>query len=1007
MRRKRLIIILIVTLLVIGFASVTTMLVINGNIGIVAKKDDFKVIFIDGTLNGEASSNVVISENKQELTFTMNKITNVGETEKVEYKIKNTSTQYDTDVNINCTYEDNEYIKATGKLDNKEMTETIRIAAQEIKNGTIIAEMIKSYTGEEKIFPITCTIKANAVEREEIAEKDYTGEQSKLNFNVNGGPTTVESKDLKVGETYGELPILKRVGYTFDGWYTEEEMGEKVEGNRVFKNIEGETIYAHWKANTYIVSFDANGGEEITEGRTVTYDATYGELPTATRVGYTFNGWYKDTEYNEKVESTMKVDIVDNITLYAKWTANTYTITFDSVGGTEVPSKEVTYNGLYGELGTPARVGYTFTGWYNGEEVITSETRVDITANTTLTAKWSANTYTVSFDTNGGNESFESIEVTYDESYRDLPEPTKIGYTFAGWYNGDTRIENDTKVSITEDTTLIARWSANKYIVNFNANTGSVTTASKEVTYDSNYGELPTPTKLGYTFNGWYTEATNGTQVTDTTIVKITASQTLYAHFTANSGISYKVYHWQQNVGGSANSHDATNYTLVSTDAKTGTTDQVVTPNVNTYTGFTSPSTQELRVKADGSAAMNYYYTRNEYTLTVNKGVGVSAVTGNGKHQYGETVTIGYTISNGYSFKNITGDKTTNSFTMPAESVTVSVNATENTYNITYNMNSGTNNSSNPTTYKVTTNNITLQVPTRVGYTFTGWTGSNGATANKNVTIAKGSYGNKSYTANWRANTYTVSFNSNGGNAVATTLTVTYDATYGNSLPTPTRAGYNFNGWYTGATNGNKVVSSTKVTITANQTLYAHWTANKYTVSFNANGGSAVTSTLTVTYDGTYGNLPTSTRTGYTFNGWYTAATNGNKVVSSTKVTITANQTLYAHWTVVCPYGAGQVWNFGYTGGEQTFNVSCPGTYKIETWGAQGGSYSGSCRGGYGAYSVGNVYLTSSKLYVNIGGTGKGDGKHGYRAGATTEEEQQHQMAMAILVKDQEAEQHI
>ncbi|MBQ9814265.1 MAG: InlB B-repeat-containing protein [Lachnospiraceae bacterium] len=112
----------------------------------------------------------------------------------------------------------------------------------------------------------------------------------------------------------------------------------------------------------------------------------------------------------------------------------------------------------------------------------------------------------------------------------------------------------------------------------------------------------------------------------------------------------------------------------------------------------------------------------------------------------------------------------------------------------------------------------------------------------------------------------------------------------------PTRTGYSFVGWYT-ATVGGKRFDEYTVVKTGDVKSYAHWTANSYTVSFNANGGSVSTSSKSVTYDQTYGTLPTPTRTGYTFDGWYTSSSGGTRIYSSTKVTITSNQNLYAHWT--------------------------------------------------------------------------------------------------------------
>ena len=150
----------------------------------------------------------------------------------------------------------------------------------------------------------------------------------------------------------------------------------------------------------------------------------------------------------------------------------------------------------------------------------------------------------------------------------------------------------------------------------------------------------------------------------------------------------------------------------------------------------------------------------------------------------------------------------------------------------------------------------------------------------------------------WSANTYVVSFNPGKGTLDGdSNKDVVYDGTYGD-LPTASRPGYSFDGWYTSETGGSKVTSDTPVKITNNQTLYAHWTPNKYTVTFDGNGGTMGSTTKkTMAYDTKYDFSGISvSRTGYTFVGWFTAASGGTQVTTDTKVKITANQTLYAHW---------------------------------------------------------------------------------------------------------------
>lgn len=146
------------------------------------------------------------------------------------------------------------------------------------------------------------------------------------------------------------------------------------------------------------------------------------------------------------------------------------------------------------------------------------------------------------------------------------------------------------------------------------------------------------------------------------------------------------------------------------------------------------------------------------------------------------------------------------------------------------------------------------------------------------------------------AKTFTVTFNGNGGGTPSpTSKTVTYNSTYG-TLATCTRTGYTLKGWYTATSGGTKIETSTKVTITANQTLYAQWTANTYTVTYNANSGTVSPASKTITYGAAYGTLPTPTRSGYKFLGWFTAASGGTQVTSSTTVNTTGDRTIYAHW---------------------------------------------------------------------------------------------------------------
>ena len=161
----------------------------------------------------------------------------------------------------------------------------------------------------------------------------------------------------------------------------------------------------------------------------------------------------------------------------------------------------------------------------------------------TATCKVTPASYLVTFDPNGGKVSPESTAVTINKPYGTLPTPNRTGYSFAGWYTektGGTKVESDTTVGKDPPTRLYAHWTANKYLVYFDANGGefitagggSVKTKQSTVTYGSKYNSMPTPTRTGgYNFAGWYTEATGGTEITSDTTVTTAKTHILYAHW--------------------------------------------------------------------------------------------------------------------------------------------------------------------------------------------------------------------------------------------------------------------------------------------------------------------------------------------------------------------------------------------------------------------------------------------------------------------------------------------
>ena len=211
------------------------------------------------------------------------------------------------------------------------------------------------------------------------------------------------------------------------------------------------------------------------------------------------------------------------------------------------------------------------------------------------------------------------------------------------------------------------------------------------------------------------------------------------------------------------------------------------------------------------------------------------------------------------------------------------------TYTITFNANGG---SVSPTSKTVNAGDAlgTLPTPTYTSYTFSGW--YTAATGGTQVTASTVPTGNATYYAHWTRNTYTITFNANGGSTSETTRTINTGAAIG-TLPTPTRTNYTFNGWYTAATGGTKISASTVPT--GNTTYYAQWTRNTYTLTFDPHDGSAVITKTINTGDAIGNQLPAApTRAGHTFKGWYTACNGGTQVTANTKPTSAA--TYCAQW---------------------------------------------------------------------------------------------------------------
>lgn len=238
----------------------------------------------------------------------------------------------------------------------------------------------------------------------------------------------------------------------------------------------------------YTVTFDAAGGSEVAAIQVKSGEkAVQPEEPT--KEGYVFDAWY-----NGDVEYDWETPVTANLTLTAKWTDKTYTVTFDVEG---IEAQEVKHKDKVTKPAEdPTKEGFVFAGWLNGETAYDFE--LPVTSDLALTAKWDVVKYKITFDVEG----VKAIEVEHGKvATKPETDPTKEGYTFEGWMNG--KVVYDWTAEVTSDLTLTASWEINEYTVTFDSDGGSEVAAAK-VKYNETVKEPTAPTKEGFDFVGWY-----------------------------------------------------------------------------------------------------------------------------------------------------------------------------------------------------------------------------------------------------------------------------------------------------------------------------------------------------------------------------------------------------------------------------------------------------------------------------------------------------------------------
>lgn len=555
----------------------------------------------------------------------------------------------------------------------------------------------------------------------------------------------------------------------------------------------------------------------------------------------------------------------------------------------EIGKKYLTY---FESVNYPSRTGYDPVGWYNAEtnaDVLDTSSIVGTPeSEIILYVKWEAKKVPITYSFGNGSPN-EVIESTYDSTYTLPSDPTRTNYTFDGWYtssSGGTKVTASTKVTNANSHTLHARWIRDTISVELDYNGGKYNNTDK-ATVTIPVGDAYStvidryrPSKSGFTFGGW---TYNGSDFAPSTV----ASTTSAAKLTAKWNDETYTVTLDPN-GGDAIVDNQFTMKHSDTYSSAGSTQLAATP---TRTGYKFLG---WYTASDGNNELDSSKTYGELKIS---------------RLYAHWEAEKYDLSFNYAFPTSNAawkDNTGATISTPSAPSTMAKGAT---YNSPY-----------PTLPTPAPNDIPYYAADSTEkYTFEGWydlkedvVNTSDPTKNKTGNKVTGGTNGSTYQtdgdqtlyARWG---YNIEFFANNTDDVNTetafaTLKCVTGAPYG-SLPTgrPSKTGYTFTGWYKGAEDsaGKFEPTASDIADGSVKKLYAHWEAAEYTVSFDANGGEAVTTTVTATFKDKYPTLPNpANRTGYEFAGWFTDKEGGTKVTAGvTEVTATDKHTLYAHWT--------------------------------------------------------------------------------------------------------------
>ena len=294
-----------------------------------------------------------------------------------------------------------------------------------------------------------------------------------VTYEANGGTAAMATQSASSSMNL-TANAFTRAGYTFDGWNTlANGSGVSYANSASYSFTSSMTLYAQWTADSLTVTYDSQEGSTASGGSSsTTTGGTLASLPTTSREGYTFGGWFTAASGGSQITTSSPHGQTADFTLHAQWTISTYAVSFNGNGSTggSVPGSQTKTHGIdvsvSSNSGSLVKTGYTFGGWNtaangSGTSYAASAT-YGVDAGVTLYAKWTASSLTVTYDSQGGSAVSTGSSVSGGSITSAPVVPTRAGYVFTGWFtatSGGTAITFPYTHSQTTSFTLYAQWS--------------------------------------------------------------------------------------------------------------------------------------------------------------------------------------------------------------------------------------------------------------------------------------------------------------------------------------------------------------------------------------------------------------------------------------------------------------------------------------------------------------------------------------------------------------------